>query len=64
MADCIVYVDADNQPAALARQDEVGDHVTLWQPAHGGHVGFPSGRPPGHVMTMPKAVLGWLLDHA
>ena len=39
---------------------EVGPHVTLWQPAHGGHVGFPDGAPPGHLMTLPDKVLGWL----
>ena len=27
----------------LPRAGEVGAHVTLWQPAHGGHVGFPDG---------------------
>jgi len=42
---------------------EVGDRVTLWQPPHGGHVGFPAGAPPGHVLTMPRAVLGWLREH-
>jgi uncharacterized protein len=39
---------------------EVGRHVTLWQPAHGGHVGFPGGRWPGHVHTLPEAVMGWI----
>jgi len=34
--------------------------VTLWQPAHGGHVGFPHGRMPGHVRSLPDAVGGWL----
>ncbi len=34
--------------------------VTLAQPVHGGHVGFPSGRFPGHVLAMPRAVLAWL----
>lgn len=34
--------------------------VTLWQPAHGGHVGFPAGRFPGHVLSLPQAVMGWL----
>ncbi len=43
---------------------EVGEHVTLWQPPHGGHVGFPAGTPPGHVQAMPAAVLGWLQAHA
>ena len=42
---------------------EAGTHVTLWQPAHGGHVGFAAGAPPGHVLTMPQAVLGWLRAH-
>ena len=45
----------------LPHQNEVGDHVTLWQPAHGGHVGFPQGRVPGHVRHMPDAVGGWLV---
>jgi predicted alpha/beta-fold hydrolase len=35
-------------------------HVTLWQPPHGGHVGFPGGRFPGHCMTLPEAVMGWM----
>jgi predicted alpha/beta-fold hydrolase len=34
--------------------------VELWQPAHGGHVGFPAGAPPGHVLAMPQAVAAWL----
>lgn len=44
----------------LPHQNEVGTHVTLWQPAHGGHVGFPAGRAPGHVRALPDAVGGWL----
>ena len=48
----------------LPAQHEVGSHVTLWQPAHGGHVGFAAGPPPGHVLTMPQAVLGWLQESA
>lgn len=47
---------------SLPRPGEVGDHVTLWQPAEGGHVGFPAGRFPGHVRAMPGQVGGWLLD--
>lgn len=45
----------------LPSQRDVGQNVTLWQPAHGGHVGFPHGPVPGHVRTMPDAVGGWLL---
>lgn len=39
---------------------QAGPCVTLWQPAHGGHVGFPQGRPPAHVRAMPDAVGAWL----
>ena len=46
--------------ASLPRPHEVGSHVRLWQPAHGGHVGFPGGRWPGHVMTLPEQVTRWL----
>jgi len=46
--------------ASLPHAGEVGAHVTLWQPAHGGHVGFPGGGWPGHVMTLPEQVMGWI----
>lgn len=64
-----LVVNARNDPfvpaASLPRPQEVGRHVTLWQPAHGGHVGFPGGGLlRGHVMTLPQAVLGWLRQHA
>ena len=62
-----LVVNAKNDPfvpaASLPRPGEVGAHVTLWQPAHGGHVGFPPGRPPGHVRGMPEAVGAWLAQH-
>jgi uncharacterized protein len=51
------FVPATSLPA----QHEVGRYVTLWQPRHGGHVGFPAGRPPGHVRTLPDTVGAWLL---
>jgi len=63
-----LVVNAVNDPfvpaASLPRQGEVGRHVTLWQPDHGGHVGFPLGPPPGHVRAMPQRVIDWLKDHA
>jgi predicted alpha/beta-fold hydrolase len=37
--------------------------VTLWQPEHGGHVGFADGPWPGHLRTLPVSVAGWLADH-
>jgi uncharacterized protein len=47
--------------ASLPAQHEVGPCVTLWQPAEGGHVGFPDGHLPGHVRRMPDEVGAWLL---
>ena len=46
--------------ASLPQAGQVGRHVRLWQPAHGGHVGFAAGRFPGQVQTMPQAVVDWL----
>ncbi len=60
-----LLVNALNDPfvpaASLPRPREVGPLVTLWQPRHGGHVGFAQGRPPGHVRSMPEAVGLWLM---
>ena len=44
---------------SLPSAQEAGTHVTLWQPAQGGHVGFPDGHLPGHVRRMPDEVGGW-----
>ena len=49
---------------SLPNRSDAGQYVTLWQPPHGGHVGFPGGRWPGHVRTMPEAVGRWLLQAA
>ena len=46
--------------ASLPAPHEVGAHVTLWQPAQGGHVGFAAGAPPGHLGWLPQAVVGWM----
>ena len=46
--------------SSLPVQIQVGQHVTLWQPATGGHVGFPSAPFPGHVRAMPEAVANFL----
>ncbi|MCY1371836.1 hypothetical protein D9M69_590040 [compost metagenome] len=63
-----LVVNARNDPFIPARSlpgpSEVGSHVTLWQPAHGGHVGFPLGLPPGHVRGLPERVGGWLAGFA
>jgi predicted alpha/beta-fold hydrolase len=62
-----LVVNARNDPfvpaASLPQPADVGNSfVALWQPAHGGHVGFAHGRPPGHVRAMPDAVGGWLAE--
>jgi len=63
-----LLLNARNDPfvpaSSLPRPDEVARPVQLWQPEQGGHVGFPHGRWPGDVQMMPRAVGGWLLDHA
>lgn len=50
--------------ASLPTRAEAGRFVTLWQPEHGGHVGFPAvalaPRNPLHVQAMPQAVVDWL----
>ncbi len=62
-----LLVNARNDPfvpgASLPRQAHAGQWVTLWQPAHGGHVGFPQKplQTPSH--TMPHAIGRWLLSH-
>ena len=38
---------------------DASSSVTLWQPAEGGHVGFPSGPFPSDVWAMPEAVTGF-----
>jgi predicted alpha/beta-fold hydrolase len=47
---------------SLPRPGQTGQ-VELWQPAHGGHVGFAHGALPGHLRAMPRAVLDWLARH-
>jgi predicted alpha/beta-fold hydrolase len=51
------FVPAPSLPARA----QVGPCVTVWQPPHGGHVGFPAGGFPGDVRCMPRAVGEWLL---
>lgn len=38
--------------------------VTLWQPPHGGHVGFASGAWPGHINALPEALIKWLAQQS
>jgi predicted alpha/beta-fold hydrolase len=62
-----LVVNARNDPfvpaASLPRPREVGPAVTLWQPAHGGHVGFPGAGARGRIGAMPAGVVDWLARH-
>ncbi|MBA3625045.1 MAG: alpha/beta hydrolase, partial [Methylibium sp.] len=62
-----LVLNARNDPfvpaASLPQPHEVGRHVSLWQPAQGGHVGFAAGRFPGRRLGLPEAVMGWLQAH-
>ena len=62
-----LVLNARNDPflpaAALPEVADVGAHVTLWQPAHGGHVGFAATPTAGRLQHMPERVAGWLAAH-
>jgi predicted alpha/beta-fold hydrolase len=62
-----LVVNAKNDPFipsyALPTQKNVSKDVTLWQPAMGGHAGFPHGPFPGHIYTMPSTVGAWLMQY-
>ena len=62
-----LVLNAQNDPfipaACLPTQDQVSDHVTLWQPEQGGHVGFASGTFPADLQEMPWAVMEWMTQH-
>ena len=63
-----LVLNARNDPfvpaASLPSAREVGQYVTLWQPAQGGHVGFPSGTPPGRITVLPLALQAWFSQHS
>jgi len=60
-----LVLNARNDPfvpaASLPSADQVGPCVTLWQPAHGGHVGFVQGPWPGTVAGLPQALGAWCM---
>ena len=62
-----LVLNARNDPfipaTCLPTQDQVSDHVTLWQPEQGGHVGFASGTFPADLQEMPWAVMEWMTQH-
>ena len=62
-----LVLNARNDPfipaSCLPTPDQVSEHVTLWQPKEGGHVGFASGAFPADLQEMPWAVLEWMTQH-
>jgi predicted alpha/beta-fold hydrolase len=56
-----LLLNAQNDPflpvSALPNKEEVSDAVTLEFPATGGHVGFVTGRFPGHLEWLPKRIM-------
>ena len=48
---------------SLPTAADASSSLSLWQPAQGGHVGFPTGPFPGYVRAMPEAVTGFLATH-
>ena len=53
------FIPASSLPTAA----EASASLTLWQPAQGGHVGFPYGAFPASVQAMPRAVAAFLAAH-
>lgn len=63
-----LVLNAKNDPfvpeSCLPRPGGMPDNITLYQPQGGGHVGFTTGHPTGHVRTLPGIVGGWLRKHS
>ncbi len=63
-----LVLNARNDPfvpaGSLPAPKDVGHFVTLWQPEHGGHVGFAEGTLPGQVLGLPGRVCDWLAQQA
>jgi uncharacterized protein len=64
-------INAVNDPfipaSSLPESGKVGRHVKLWQPKHGGHVGFATDcfkSFPGHLQTLPQVVGEFFHDGA
>ena len=62
-----LVLNAKNDPfipcASLPGTDEVASDVTLEQPQHGGHAGFPTGAPPGRTDWLARRLLAFFDSH-
>jgi predicted alpha/beta-fold hydrolase len=63
-----LLLNARNDPflpaAALPTPDEVSTAVTLEFPPEGGHVGFVTGAPPGHLGWLPRRIIGFFAERS
>lgn len=63
-----LLVNAQNDPfvpyASLPQAADAGPFVHLWQPSHGGHVGFAQAPWPGCLRTLPETVGRWLAQQS
>lgn len=63
-----LLVNSQNDPfvpaASLPQTTDAGKYVQLWQPRHGGHVGFAQASWPGHTLTFAEAVGHWLAQQS
>jgi predicted alpha/beta-fold hydrolase len=59
-----LILNARNDPFLPSRHlpKSAADSVLLEYPAHGGHVGFMRGRPPGHLDWLPRRLVRYLND--
>jgi predicted alpha/beta-fold hydrolase len=59
-----LVLNARNDPFLPAKHlpRSAADAVLLEYPAHGGHVGFARGRPPGHLDWLPRRLVRFLND--
>lgn len=62
-----LLVNALNDPfvpaTSLPQKSQVGAHVQLWQPKHGGHVGFVRGAAPGDLQILPEVTGAWFAQN-
>jgi uncharacterized protein len=63
-----LLLNARNDPfvpgISLPNAIQNNQYLTLWQPEHGGHVGFPKGPWPGQVFNLPNTIMPWLCTQA
>lgn len=62
----LLLLNAKNDPFmpqwALPTLNDISENVWLDQPEEGGHVGFPTGSPPGKIDYLPKRIFRFFLQ--